>query len=443
MTFREALTRIFQGGPSGPATPPTPVGLQLPANLTLRPYQLEGASWLVDNKRGILADDVGIGKTPQAAAAAEKPVLIVCPSYLIWQWHDYLQEAYPNDTIAVAVGDVVSRHAALMAGADWTIVNVEMLRKYYMPERIQTVIFDEFHYLRGGDSEQGRNAYALAKRTPRVYGLTATPIYKDVIDLWHLLYILDPKEWPFKGPFIKRYAKVMTRGYAQKVLGTKNQSELVRRTRPYLLRRSYDQVGLFLPSIIEKDLVIDLDADDRKTYKDLKVNHRFEDVPLTSQGQVLHLLRRLTVDQKAKAAASLIADSGDRASAILCWYQDTAETVANLVEGICVTGSTVKPEHRAKVAHSAIAQRQPLVATIASLSQGVDLSECKNVIFVEESYVPGDMYQLRGRFQRWTENRQPIVMTYIRAKSTADTVVHSTVSSRGATTSQILKEALR
>jgi hypothetical protein len=67
--------------------------------LQLRPYQIEGLSWLQylreQELSGILADDMGLGKTAQALAhlllekkngRMDKPSLVVLPTSLIFNW---------------------------------------------------------------------------------------------------------------------------------------------------------------------------------------------------------------------------------------------------------------------------------------------------------------------------------------------------------------------
>jgi superfamily II DNA or RNA helicase len=411
---------------------------------------VEGASWLRGAGRGVLGDDAGIGKTVQAAAAARLPALVVCPSYLKEQWAAFLQENYPDDSVALASGTRIQRHAALAesldasirnAVADWTIVNIEMLRTYPMPE-VETVIFDEFHHFRGRTSEQSKNAEALCKRTPNVFGLTATPMYKDVGDLWHLLHLLDPKEWSAYGKYLAKYARTVDTGWTTRIIGAKNQRMLIADLKPYLLRRTYKQVRLFLPDVIEKHIVIESTSREKAEYLDVKKNYRYDGVPLTSAAQVLHLLRRLTVAAKADAAAKVIDDAGKVPTAVLCWYEDTAEYIASKMHGVVIHGTKPKPYERARIVHSAIGRAQPIVATIASLGEGLDLSACKNVIFAEEDYVPGSMYQVSRRFQRWTENTAPVVFTYIRVKGTSDVAVHSAASSRGASIREILRDTL-
>src|SRR6266568_2631499 len=83
------------------APKPIPFAPRLPKTMEPRAYQIEGAQRLLDAKRFILGDDAGLGKTLEAAMAARLPALIVCPTYLVWQWAEFLEEQYPDDTIAI------------------------------------------------------------------------------------------------------------------------------------------------------------------------------------------------------------------------------------------------------------------------------------------------------------------------------------------------------
>lgn len=88
-----------------------PVGLFVPKDVapptvlvnTLRPYQLTGFRWLVNNVRNgfgsLLADDMGLGKTLQTISLIMylkqqnllKPILIVVPSGLVQTWRRELE----------------------------------------------------------------------------------------------------------------------------------------------------------------------------------------------------------------------------------------------------------------------------------------------------------------------------------------------------------------
>lgn len=445
-----------------PPPPPKPqLPPRLPATFELRPYQLEGAQRLLDSERNLNGDDAGLGKTAQAAAAAIKPVLVVCPTYLVWQWAEYIEAAYPGDTIAVAAfGSRKQRHKALTGSenlatlvdrpaADWTIVNTDMLRGYMMPN-VETVILDEAHHFRNADAERSKNCVDLATRTPRVYQLTATPIYKDVSNFYNLLHMLDPDKYTSYNEFIQRVAITYSERYAIKIARIRDPKALERELGPYMLRRTYKDVGLFLPPIIENHLVIELSDEVRKMYNNLRDFYRTpEGVPLTSAAEVLHMLRHATVGPKMEVIPKIL-DDNPGPTVVFCWYVETSEIVAEYLrtefkrpgDPLVIHGDKIRAEDRADAAHAAIAKGGIVVATMASLGEGVDLSAAKNVCFIEEDYVPGRMYQTLKRVQRWTEDERPVLAHYIRARGTVDAIVHKTVTTRKGDAASILKDAL-
>lgn len=446
------------GDPWNP--PPKPADpLRYPANIPLRSYQVAGARWLYDGARRIIADDAGLGKTLQAAAAAVKPVLVVCPTYLVLQWEEVINTEYPDDTVSVAgVGDRKARHRALTgsddlttnvgeAPADWTIVNTDMLRGYMMPN-VATVIFDEIHHFRNREAERSKNAAMLAERTPRVYGLSATPIYKDILDLWHQLHLLNPRGYTSFNNFVSQHAVMASdRGWgSNKVLRTRSPKALEREIAPYILRRTYQEVGLALPDVVTHDVVLSLEGVEKRLYEQVRDQFQYEDIPLTSQQQVLHTLRHVTVGTKIDAITPILEDNPGSAL-IFTWYQESAEVCAEALQErfkdrTVIHGGTMTADERASKAKDTLNRGGLVVATMAALSEGVDLSMSKTAIFLEEDYVPGRMYQTSRRYQRWTEDLRPINAYFLRVRGTVDTAVHRAVVSRRGDAGSILKDAL-
>nr|WP_283260497.1 SNF2-related protein [Rhodococcus sp. IEGM 1379] len=74
---------------------------------TLRPYQMQGVAWLTaltESGGGILADEMGRGKTLQAISmiavrAAHGPHLVVCPTSVIGNWRREINRFAPHLTL--------------------------------------------------------------------------------------------------------------------------------------------------------------------------------------------------------------------------------------------------------------------------------------------------------------------------------------------------------
>jgi SWI/SNF-related matrix-associated actin-dependent regulator of chromatin subfamily A-like protein 1 len=417
--------------------------------LTPRPYQYEGINWLRSKRRAMLTDAPGLGKTLQASAAADLPCLILCPSYLIDQWADFLTAQYPNTTISIATGVRANRQQALDQRADWTIANIEMLgeRKartssaklsYNFPtDHYQTVIIDESHHLRGHDTSRSRRAADLCKQAKRVYLLTATPIVKEGDDLFGQLRILDPARFTSYNRFCADYLYLSSGWFGVRVLGM-NKHAVTRLMADYALGRTYKAVGMYLPPLIEKTVTVRMTPEDRKSYCATRDAYRYEGESLTSAIEVLNMLRYLTFTKEKVEALHEILDYDKRPTIVFTWFRETATALHQLFGGVLITGD-MPPNHR-----KALAQQSTRVfATIASLCEGVDLSHAKTVAFFEEDYTPGRMYQALSRAHRANSNPEPVLCYYLHVKSTVDEAVHGAVTRRSGDVRAILKEVMK
>ncbi|MEK6885308.1 MAG: hypothetical protein AABY22_37095, partial [Nanoarchaeota archaeon] len=76
-----------------------PVSLKLA--LPLRNYQEQAVSLALNRKSLLVADQVGLGKTPIAIAIATKhlPAVCVVPPHLVTQWQYEIKKFYPNTKV--------------------------------------------------------------------------------------------------------------------------------------------------------------------------------------------------------------------------------------------------------------------------------------------------------------------------------------------------------
>ncbi|NLX98387.1 MAG: DEAD/DEAH box helicase family protein, partial [Rhodopirellula sp.] len=176
--------------------------------------------------RFVLADQVGLGKTLQLAMSAllialtgEKPILVICPKTLLWQWQGEMRDLLEMPS---AVWD--GRHWIDERGIEYPTSGPESIRK--CPRRVgvvssglitrgsevvdlllgQTydcVILDEAHRARrrnlgenrDGEAAQPNNLlkfmYGVAEKTRSLLLATATPVQLRPIEAWDLLDVLS------------------------------------------------------------------------------------------------------------------------------------------------------------------------------------------------------------------------------------------------------------
>jgi SWI/SNF-related matrix-associated actin-dependent regulator 1 of chromatin subfamily A len=402
-----------------------------------RPYQVEGIAFLAGKKRAMLRDAPGLGKTLQASEAATKPVLVCSPSYLTDQWAEFIRNQFPDDRIAFAQGSRVQRTEALNTPADWYIINHQMLRTYDVPV-VNTFIVDESHHMKSHKAEQSQDALVVALQVPNVFLLTATPIIREPDDLYMQLRLIAPNVFRSYEKFVSTYCNVVQSPFARMVVGLRKGTDLGKVLAKYSLGRTYEDVKLQLPDLIEANMLIYPERPFVTRYRAAKIDYRLDDRVLNSPLEVLRELRRLTVcEQKVSAIADLVEDSPG-CVVVFCWFRETARILSERLRAPLITGD-VKPNDRRVVA---LQQHKCIVATIAALSEGVDLSFAKTVIFAEQDYTPGRMQQAVSRVHRWTTDLAPVRVFYAMMKGTIDEIIHRCVDRRISSAMEVLRLAL-
>lgn len=414
-----------------------------------RQYQDEGVAFLRRKKRAMLTDRPGMGKTPQAARAAEMPCLVVCPNYLVQQWGDWL-ETYMPGTRAVCAGDRFKKARLLKSKADWTVINVQMLRTHFQEindahaaRPWTTIIFDEAHHLRNRNAVQSQHAAKIAAKVERVYELTATPIWREVDDLWMLLNILQPKIFGSYNFFVDTFCISDKTRFGPRVLGVKKEmiAELDQLLGIVRLGRSYAEVGRQLPEKVETVIKVEMPEKVAQLYKDAK-NYWIEELEggFTNYSQVIQALRQVAAGpHKTEAIVELLEDL-DTPTVVFCWFRSTAAQLGAALNATVITGE-VPVKDRATLAKQAPGH---VVATISSLSEGVDLSHYRTVVFAEEHYTPGSMDQAVSRVHRERQlesNEEPTRVYYFMTKDTIDEIIHNVAHRRQGTIRDVLEGA--
>lgn len=411
-----------------------------------RPYQVEGSGWLLEKGRALLTDGFGLGKTSQAVWAAETPTMIACPRHLIPHWVREIQACRPGAVVRAAdAPDLARRKQQLDGVADFYVFNIELFRtnmdKWLEPlraRRIQTLIVDEAHRLRGRNSAQTRGAQIAANLVARVYLLTATPVYNLPDDLFALLRLLDPNTFTSYYRFCDTYLRVLQTPWGPKILGLKRDKKLKEVFAGYALGRTREEVQAQLP--IKQETLVEIEADPdfyalykktRRTYKD-----RYERM-LLSQQSVLQALRTLTQQAKLHAVVQLVIDAGVKDVLIYTYHRSLAYAIGDLLKIPVITGDMPATKREAVArAHDMV------VATFPSVSEGINLSHMQTVIYCEHDWMPGIMDQSLHRVHRPGSPHTHTNVYHVVVKRTVDAVVYKSYKTRELTMDEIVAASL-
>ena len=266
-------------GKTSPPAPALDAKALGPLRERLRPYQIEGALWLLKNARnssaGLLADEMGLGKTIQALATMEAlpgPHLVVCPSSLVWNWSREASVFCPNLRVLTIEGPERAERFPKIPDHDLIITSYALLRRdaeHYKAFVFSTTILDEAQHIKNPSSQNARAACAIRSKSRFI--LTGTPLENSIRDLWSLFDFLLPGYLGTRKDFQERYEKPLAAGESAGVW-----PRLLRRVRPWMLRRRKSEILKELPAKIEQIVQVELSPDQKAAYTQLQIAARAE-----------------------------------------------------------------------------------------------------------------------------------------------------------------------
>ena len=247
----------------------------------LRPYQQQGVNWLQflggASLGGILADDMGLGKTvqtlahlliEQAAGRLKHPALIVCPTSLVPNWTLETEKFAPSLKLLVLHGPERKRLFKQIPKHDLVLTTYPLLARDHpvlTEQEWHVVILDEAQTIKNPNAETTRQALRL-KANQRLC-LSGTPLQNHLGELWSLFDFLAPGFLGSQRGFKTRY-----RTPIEKHGDVERQGQLTARVRPFLLRRTKDEVATDLPPKTEINEPVEMEDAQRAIYEGIRLS---------------------------------------------------------------------------------------------------------------------------------------------------------------------------
>jgi SNF2 family DNA or RNA helicase len=211
----------------------------------LRPYQERGLSWLAFLGQlglgGILADDMGLGKSVQtlaliAGGGQPGPTLLVCPMSLVGNWQREAERFTPQLRVHVHHGSdrLTGEDLAAALGRVDLVLTTYGVATRDRAELSQVhwarLICDEAQNIKNAGTRQAQAVRSIPAAA-RI-ALTGTPVENRLSDLWSLMEFTSPGLLGSAEKFRQRFAIPIERA------GDAEATERLRRiTGPFLLRR--------------------------------------------------------------------------------------------------------------------------------------------------------------------------------------------------------------
>ena len=242
----------------------------------LRDYQKSGFKWLKSLSYfgfgGILADEMGLGKTLEALAFISSmyddnkamKALIIVPSSLVYNWKAEIEKFAPFLSSIVLSGSKSERKELFENSKDCNIyiISYAVLRRDI--DLFDNTIFDccfvdEAQQIKNPHSQ---NAHSVKRiKSKNRFALTGTPFENSLTELWSVFDFIIPGYLGSYKKFIQNFETPIVKNGNKVVL-----EELIKKTRPFLLRRIKKDVAMELPPKIEHKLVVDMTREQKKVY---------------------------------------------------------------------------------------------------------------------------------------------------------------------------------
>ena len=197
------------------------------ASVDLNPHQIEAALFALRNplQEGVLlADEVGLGKTIEAAlvvcqywAERRRRLLVICPASLRKQWAQELDDKFAVPTAVVDAVALRKQSAGdMLATLQRLVGKAVVIMSYQYAARLEAelravpwdvVVIDEAHKLRNAHRASNRTGQALrrALQGRRKLLLTATPLQNSLMDLYGLSTLIDEHLFGGEAAFRKQF----------------------------------------------------------------------------------------------------------------------------------------------------------------------------------------------------------------------------------------------
>lgn len=403
--------------------------------LALYPFQREGARWLASRNSGLLADQMGLGKSCQALAALPYgSAVVVCPANVrgtwraeISKWRPDLKAAIPTTFRWPGKSEVVILNYERLVDAE----KLELYETIYPIPDCLTVIADEGHYVKSFQAKRTKRWRALANRVRARGGyawtLTGTPLLNKPGELWTILENIGAADEAF-GSY-KNFLELHDgREQGANAAWGLAQPEVADRLRRVMLRRKKSDVLTDLPDKIYTDKYVDVDIEALNALDEVVAVLQERGIDLESFDGIMpdfHDMSRVRAQVAASKISALLtiveeAEEEEEPLVVFSAHRAPVEVLKKrpgwgIVLGggdYFVAGKRVK-EAQAVAEAFQEGRLWGVALSIGAGSTGLTLTRSNQLVFVDQAWTPGENDQASDRVHRIGQTRACQITTLV------------------------------
>jgi superfamily II DNA or RNA helicase len=387
---------------------------------SLRSYQIFGAKFILVVGRGLLGDDVGLGKTIEAIAAiahatsAEGQLhhLVICPAGLVDNWLHELVVTAPG--IPRAAFRQPGRERAFNQWRTHSGVLIvpytqaHLLPRHELPS-LGLIVADEAHKVKNKETRQTKATAALLPASQRAVLMSGTLLENRAEEIISLTELVSPEDGAMlRGSFGDGREAHLDPDTFRHALGG------------FYLRRNQREVLSELPPLVWTDEPISVGPQEERA-AEAEVRRR----NLLGARRALASAAGLS-SAKIDRLKELIEESRAEQTKVLVFSQflDVVDLALEVLGGDAreISGRIdSKPERAQRIADfNDIEGFAALVIQIDTGGEGINLQSASRVILMEPQYKPSTETQAVGRAHRMGQTRRVVVHRLV-AKDTLET----------------------
>ncbi|MDR1348289.1 MAG: DEAD/DEAH box helicase [Prevotellaceae bacterium] len=449
------------------------LSVNIPLKMDLFPFQRKGVQYILDKKKLIVGDTMGLGKTIQAIAAVVAanafPCLVICPSSLKINWQREIEMWTTKK--AMILSDSTKRTFPYFYESgliQFFIVNYESLKKYFV-ERInrrigtdgkelpitlkdivfsnkinifKSVIADESHRVKDLKTQQSKFTRGICRGKEYLLLLTGTPVVNKPKDLISQLGILDRlNEFGGYKNFIQWFCEADNRWRELNVM-LRNKC---------FYRREKSEVLKDLPSKMRQAVICDITTEkeygdamnDLQNYLKQYKQATDEQIQRSMRGEIMvriGILKNISAQGKIDDVVDYVNDVVDSGEKIVLFthLREVQEKLKkHFPAAVTIFGSDDSATRQRNIdTFQNDRNTQIIICSIKAAGVGITLTASSRVAFVELPWHPADCEQCEDRTHRIGQTNS-VQCTYFLGRDTIDEWIYRLINEKRDMSNQI------
>ena len=425
------------------ATEPFGFGSMLDDDYDPYHFQEQAVEFIIKQKKVLLADDVGLGKTVVTITAmlrliwegnAERFILVV-PASLRLQWLREIRkfinrDKFPETRIMVLDGDKQSRKRIYRQWTEPTFNTGIMIMSYANVVNdfdavkeldVDFIALDEATKIKNRGTKTNKAIRKLWPDTEYRVALTATPIENGLEDLYAIIEWIDKERWRTRRYFMHKYCVMKTRkiwqgrGYIliEELDHYQNMHDAKQKIAGLYVRRTISDVQKELPYIITQNIELEMQGSQKALYKEVKGEIYGSATTIDVFAQLTYLqevcndprlLEREGKGEKIKELERLLKEEYRfEKVVIISRFKKFIKLIQSELKKLpieIITGDTNQRNRQLIIDDFTAGEGQKIIAGTEAIEYGLNLQAGGILINLDLPWNPAKLHQRIGRIRR-------------------------------------------